>query len=958
MLPYLVIGILLLGVLSLVAITIAIAIVLVIATWRLQLPEVTGIEVSDYPADQLERQKNLGVKMEAAGLSFVGMQRERRGPKYEVWQALFRTENGTVWGVVEAIANETPRIVFHSFLSNGRTVTSSDGEFADYKITEEWRLTERKCGSLLELAKSHQQQLLGAGGQLVALELDEFRDQYVETARHEFAHLEEIGFLRKVPAEEVYRVIPWKEPTVALRMFVRARRYKWAEQGRRREEASRSEQEAEKKERESSGETGEYKDLEYYQQDREKGTALSLLGWTPRGAILFATIMLMLVISLSRGSLEASTAIIILMVLVVHELGHALAMRVFGYRDAKVFFLPLVGRLAGRRKVCVPTWQEFVTLMMGPVPGLLIGWGLLVYAFFDPSLPTVLQKLGLWAALINNVNLLAVLPYDGGRIVNLLIFERLPAVRVIYLLLSGISVLALVVLGSLAFGSFAFALLWPFLMIGISAFLAVPSNIRFAKMAPWARKNLSPGDDESDALLKSFLIVEQTESGKGLEKRGWTEFVDRVVRFGCSPKLGRGGVVCAMMIFLFFLHTPLWVLVGVTFGEGAKVKKEHLVLQERIDDLSAKVSWGGAVVTKETRADLETLRDDSLGSLQILYSKEVDYADASVDYDSRGIFDPSEAIEKVKNLRWDEVSTWIVEEDTASRQETVRVLVEVLIGEAREQVKRGHPNAAMTGFSRAYWAISTCEPKSSLGAWIDWLYLEQTLLLEFEELMSSRGVPAKFGQWFADTLRKRPRFEGRKLALLLLYDLQGLPLHSVPDIDPEMSLWESLAESGYPLRRSEADRDFRREGGETKNPLSLSSAMGITRIVQGLPTREEFRAGLLVAEHWEGSSALDLSVLEALNDPEQKIVWKARIDRIQRLQHFRLLAIAALEIELFAENPATFSPFETERPPLPVDTTLVQTPEQRFAVMSKAPDGTRFLWSLSPQFVKSRQRAH
>jgi hypothetical protein len=134
--------------------------------------------------------------------------------------------------------------------------------------------------------------------------------------------------------------------------------------------------------------------------------------------------------------------------------------------------------------------------------------------------------------------------------------------------------------------------------------------------------------------------------------------------------------------------------------------------------------------------------------------------------------------------------------------------------------------------------------------------------------------------------------------------------------------------------------------------------MGITRIVQGLPTREEFRAGLLVAEHWEGSSALDLSVLEALNDPEQKIVWKARIDRIQRLQHFRLLAIAALEIELFAENPATFSPFETERPPLPVDTTLVQTPEQRFAVMSKAPDGTRFLWSLSPQFVKSRQRAH
>lgn len=955
MLPYLVMGILLLGVLVVVAVA------LVIATWRLQLPEVTGVEVDEYPPEQLDRQKNLGAKMEEAGFVFVGMQRERRGPKYEVWQALFRTESGAVWGVVEAMANETPRIVFHSFFANGRTVTTSDGEFADYRVTPEWQLTETKCDSLRELAKSHQQRSLGAGARPLALELAaEFRKKYLETARREFTKLQELEFLKSDPEDEdAFSVIPWKAPMIALRMFLHSKRYQWAEQGgRRNEPSSRAEVDAEQEEREKYGDLGEYKYLEYYRRDFQKGTALSLLGWTPRGAILFVSIILLLVISLGRGSLDALTAMIILWVLLVHELGHVVMMRIFGYRDFSVFFLPLIGRFAGAKRVRVPSWQEFLVLLMGPLPGLIVGWSLLVYAFFNPSLPVFWQKVGLWAALINNVNFLAVLPYDGGRIVNLLIFERIPALRVVYLLLSGLSVLALVLVTSLAIGPFALAVLWPFLIIGVSAFLALPHNLRLARMAPWAKKNLSTEDDETDALIKAIQIVERTDSAKGLEKRGWTDYVDCVVRHGCSKKLGVAGTVTAMVLFLFCLHTPLWVLVGVALGEGSKVRKEHVAVQLRIDGLSREVSWGGAVVTKKTRADLEALRDNYLASLATLYADGLNFGADSFDYDARGIFDPSEAIEMVKNLRWDEVSTWIVEEDTDARQETARVLVEALIGQAREKAAAGNSSAAMIAFSKAYWAISTCEPKTSLGAWIDWLYLEHALLLEVENLVAKRGIPHEVGGWFAETLRKRPRFEGKKLALLLLYDLQGTSFSYGPTaagVDAEVLSWEEvISESGFALRRSEADRGFRREGGETRSAVSLSTVMGATRIVQGLPTREEFRAGMRVAEHWEECKELDLSVLEVLSDPEQQEIWKARIDRIRRLQHYRLLAVAALEIELYAEDPAALSPAGTVRPPLPVQTALVKTPDNRFAVTSKAPDGTRFRWELSPQFARRR----
>ncbi|MFP6882012.1 MAG: hypothetical protein VCA34_13745, partial [Roseibacillus sp.] len=79
-------------------------------------------------------------------------------------------------------------------------------------------------------------------------------------------------------------------------------------------------------------------------------------------------------------------------------------------------------------------------------------------------------------------------------------------------------------------------------------------------------------------------------------------------------------------------------------------------------------------------------------------------------------------------------------------------------------------------------------------------------------------------------------------------------------------------------------------------------------------------------------------------------IWKARIDRIRRLQHYRLLAVAALEIETDAADPTALSPAGTAT----VQTALVKTPDNRFAVTSMAPDGTRFIWELSPQFARRR----
>ncbi|NIP98315.1 MAG: hypothetical protein GWO24_34855, partial [Akkermansiaceae bacterium] len=51
--------------------------------------------------------------------------------------------------------------------------------------------------------------------------------------------------------------------------------------------------------------------LAHYRRDRQIGTALSLLGWTMPGAILFASIVALLVVCLSSGVIDLTTVGII-----------------------------------------------------------------------------------------------------------------------------------------------------------------------------------------------------------------------------------------------------------------------------------------------------------------------------------------------------------------------------------------------------------------------------------------------------------------------------------------------------------------------------------------------------------------------------------------------------------------------------------------------------------------------
>jgi Zn-dependent protease len=174
-----------------------------------------------------------------------------------------------------------------------------------------------------------------------------------------------------------------------------------------------------------------------------------------------------------------------------HELGHYAAMRVFGYRDLKIFFIPFFGAAASGRKSRVPGYQEALVLLAGPLPGLILGAVLAACSWYwsIPLAHSAAQTL----LIINGFNLLPIMPFDGGRLLNLLLFSRSPFLEAVFRLLTGI-VLA-------AYGWFAGT--WLLAALGCFMVLSTGYSANISRLAKRLRSEWGDYDtngNETDAV--------------------------------------------------------------------------------------------------------------------------------------------------------------------------------------------------------------------------------------------------------------------------------------------------------------------------------------------------------------------------------------------------------------------------------------------------------------------------
>jgi len=128
-------------------------------------------------------------------------------------------------------------------------------------------------------------------------------------------------------------------------------------------------------------------------------------------------------------------------VIFIHEMGHFIAMKSFGYKGVNMTFVPFVGAYVSGEATDFSKSKKIIMLLAGPVPGIIIG-SVLFYLYQQNF-----EQYYWWASLtflsLNLFNMLPVSPLDGGQIFETLFFS---GNRIIQLLFLGASFFLIVFL--------------------------------------------------------------------------------------------------------------------------------------------------------------------------------------------------------------------------------------------------------------------------------------------------------------------------------------------------------------------------------------------------------------------------------------------------------------------------------------------------------------------------------
>lgn len=109
-------------------------------------------------------------------------------------------------------------------------------------------------------------------------------------------------------------------------------------------------------------------------------------------------------------------------ILLLHELGHFAVMKLFGYQEVRLFFVPLLGAAVAGRSKSGSISQKIIVPLAGPLPGIIVA-AVLWFSGVTATHPTA-NAMAIMLLAVNGFNLLPILPLDGGWLVQTLLAKR------------------------------------------------------------------------------------------------------------------------------------------------------------------------------------------------------------------------------------------------------------------------------------------------------------------------------------------------------------------------------------------------------------------------------------------------------------------------------------------------------------------------------------------------------
>ena len=134
----------------------------------------------------------------------------------------------------------------------------------------------------------------------------------------------------------------------------------------------------------------------------------------------FLFLLLLFVLNMGSLSFGFAAALLLAISVTMHELGHALTARAFGYRTRDIT-LSLLGGCASLIALPRKAWQEFLTALAGPLVSFAMAGSVLMLDVLEVPvhnhwLRGVLQYAFWMNVMLGAFNLLPGFPMDGGRI--------------------------------------------------------------------------------------------------------------------------------------------------------------------------------------------------------------------------------------------------------------------------------------------------------------------------------------------------------------------------------------------------------------------------------------------------------------------------------------------------------------------------------------------------------------
>ena len=164
-------------------------------------------------------------------------------------------------------------------------------------------------------------------------------------------------------------------------------------------------------------------------------------------------------------------------IVIFHEFGHFIAMKLFHYQELGIFFIPLLGAYASGTKREVSQKQSAIILMAGPLPGIIAG--IIIFLSTNSQLGamsfqaySLLRSTAALLVLLNVLNMLPIYPLDGGQLLNRLFLDESRIIGKIF-----------VVLSALALGYFAIKIeFYPLLVFPAMLLLRLRNDTRFDEL--------------------------------------------------------------------------------------------------------------------------------------------------------------------------------------------------------------------------------------------------------------------------------------------------------------------------------------------------------------------------------------------------------------------------------------------------------------------------------------------